>query len=74
MLPKEDLDDEFLKELEKCKIIVKEPTGRYAGHGGCQREIVEEVTTFDFFRMLRLIISLLRRRGMLWETESTEIF
>jgi len=78
-IPEEDQDEQFKEEIEKATIITKYPTGRYGGFGGNTYEIMETVKEYDYLRIFRAIVNLLRRRGVIvtpriWEENLTEVF
>lgn len=79
MIPDEDMDDKFKEEIANATMTVKVATGKYRGHGGSTREIYEEATEYDYHKLLRAMVSLLRRRGLfttpkLWDSHISEVF
>ena len=78
-IPEEDMDEKFEGEVEKATFKVKIPTGRYGGFGGQTYEIMDEAVEYDHLKILRAMVSLLRRRGLytlprLWEEHVAEVF
>ena len=78
-IPEEDMDDKFKEEIEKATFKVKIPTGRYGGFGGGTYEIMDIATEYDHLKILRAMVSLLRRRGLytlprLWDEHVSEVF
>ena len=79
MIPENDMDDQFKQDVSVATMTVRIATGQYRGHGGSTREIYEEATEYDYHKLLRAMVSLLRRRGLyttpkLWDEHVTEVF
>lgn len=73
-IPEKDQDEKFKEDIEEAKILVKVPTGQYAGFGGSTYEVMETHVEYDYLKVYRAIIDLLRRRGMytlprLWDEQ-----
>lgn len=79
MIPDMDMDDKFNEEVSNATMTVKVATGKYRGYGGSIREVFEEATEYDYHKLLRAMVSLLRRRGLyatprLWDEHVAEMF
>lgn len=79
MIPSNDMDDAFNEQVAGATMTVKYATGKYGGQGGSTYEIYDEVTEHDYYKLLRAMVSLLRRRGLyttprLWDSRVSEVF
>lgn len=72
MIPEEDHDPRFLEDIKDAVIMTDRPTGRYMGFGGETREVIAKDVTYDYHRLYRACINLLKRRGAFWETTKVE--
>lgn len=79
LMPTIDIDEQFSEEVKKSTFQVKIPTGRYGGFGGSTYEIMKTKKEYNYFKILRACIDLLRRRGLytvpkLWDESQVEMF